>query len=135
MPLPSSFSYYGREDGGSIDSDVRRAYEDGSPKLKAIALSRLRILATLPRREWHEGYFKKLSGNCDGLWEIRFLAENVQQRPLGFHITETEFVILLWAREKGGKFVPKAACEIALRRKAELLQDRKLKHDLWLALE
>lgn len=122
-------------EAGVIKSDVRKTYDEGSAKLKATTLSRLRILASLQRSEWHEGYFKKLSGTCEGLWEIRFLADNVQQRPLGFHISNSEFVILYWAREIGGKFVPKKACEIALRRKDELSNDGSLKHELWLALE
>lgn len=135
MPLASFFSYYGEEHAGQIRSDIRDAYENGTPRLKARTISRLKILAGLPRSKWHEGYFKKLSGTCEGLWEIRFEADNVQQRPLGFHFSESEFVILLWAREKGGKFVPKAACEIALKRKAELLSNGAFRHALWLALE
>lgn len=135
MPLVSSFSYYGERGPGGVKSDIRDVYEQGTAQLRARTLSRLRILAGLPRVQWHEGYFKKLSGPCDGLWEIRFEANNVQQRPLGFHIRESEFVILFWAREKGGKFVPKKACEIALKRKTELLSNGNLKHALWLALE
>jgi hypothetical protein len=135
LPLRSSFSYYGETAGNAITSDIRETYENGSANLKSRTLSRLKILAGLARSEWHEGYFKKLSGSCEGLWEIRFVADNVQQRPLGFHISENEFVVLFWAREKGGKFVPRKACEIALRRKAELLQNGSLKHELWLTLE
>ena len=135
MPQASSFSYYGEEGSGKITSDIRETYEQGTARLKARTLSRLKILAGLPRSQWHEGYFKKLSGTCEGLWEIRFEADNVQQRPLGFHVTESEFVILYWAREKGDKFVPKKACEIALSRKAKVLKSGKLKHALWLALE
>jgi Phage derived protein Gp49-like (DUF891) len=135
LPLISSFSYYGESGPVEVKSDVRETYENGSPRLKARTLSRLKILAGLPRTQWHESYFKKLSGPCEGLWEIRFEADNVQQRPLGFHISGNEFVILFWAREKGDKFVPKKACEIALRRKAEILRNGNLKHVLWLALE
>jgi len=135
LPQTSSFSYYGEKSAAGVKSDIRDTYQNGSSRLKARTLSRLKILAGLPRPQWHEGYFKKLSGTCEGLWEIRFEAENVQQRPLGFHVTETEFVILFWAREKGGKFVPKKACEIALKRKAEVLKNGNLKHGLWLALE
>lgn len=135
MPLVSSFSYYGEKTAEAIKSDVRDTYEKGTPRLKARTLSRLKILAGLPKPQWHEGYFKKLSGPYDGLWEIRFEVDNVQQRPLGFHITDSEFVILFWAREKGDKFVPKTACEIALKRKAEVVQNGNLKHALWLALE
>lgn len=135
MALISSFSYYGEKSAEAIKSDIRDTYEEGTPRLKARTLSRLKILAGLPRAQWHEGYFKKLSGPCEGLWEIRFEVDNVQQRPLGFHVTETEFLILFWAREKGGKFVPNKACEIALKRKAEVLKNGNLKHALWLALE
>jgi len=131
----SSFSYYGETAPDGIKSDVRETFQNGTARLKARTLSRLKILAGLPRAQWHEGYFKKLSGPCEGLWEIRFEADNVQQRPLGFHIAESEFVILFWAREKGDKFVPKKACEIALKRKAEILSNGSLKHGLWLALE
>lgn len=135
MPLISSFSYYGERDAREMRSDVRDKYENGSARLKARTLSRLKILAGLSRAQWHEGYFKKLSGVCEGLWEIRFEADNVQQRPLGFHVTESEFLILFWAREKGDKFAPKKACEIALNRKAAVLANGNLKHAIWLALE
>jgi Phage derived protein Gp49-like (DUF891) len=135
VALISSFSYYGEKHADEVKSDIRDTYENGSARLKARTLSRLKILAGLSRTQWHEGYFKKLSGACEGLWEIRFDADNVQQRPLGFHVNETEFVILFWAREKGDQFVPKKACEIALKRKAEVLKNGNLKHALWLALE
>jgi hypothetical protein len=75
------------------------------------------------------------SGPCAGLAEIRFKADNVQQRPLGFHSGSQEFTILFWATEKGGKFVPLSACETALRRKAEVLGNKDRADDLWLALE
>ena len=135
MPFVSSFSYYGEAGPNGVKSDVRETYENGTPRLKARTLSRLKILASLPRAQWHEVYFKKLAGSCEGLWEIRFEADHVQQRPLGFHIAEDEFVMLFWAREKGDKFVPKKACEIALRRKAAILTNGNLKHALWIALE
>ena len=137
MPLLNRFSYYGAEavDDAPPESDVRGTYDSGSKQLKARTLSKLKILAQLPRKDWHEGYFKQLSGNCDGLSEIRFTADKVEQRPLGFHISKNEFVILFWAEERGDKFVPKAACEIALKRKEALLKNRKLKHALWLELE
>jgi hypothetical protein len=81
------------------------------------------------------GYCKKLEGECDGLYELRFKADKVQQRPLGLFLSDSIFVILLWATEKNDRFVPKAACEIALRRKVEVLANEKCAHALWLALE
>jgi hypothetical protein len=115
--------------------DVKEAYDGGSKKLRAQFLSKLKILAQLPRAEWHDVYFKNLSGPCDGLSELRFKADGVQQRPLGFHLTSTEFIILFWATEKGNKFVPLSACEKALTRKQEILTGTSKAHALWLALE
>jgi hypothetical protein len=132
LPLLCRFSYYVDQSG---TGDVRETYDGGSKKLRAQFLSKLKILAQLPRSEWHDVYFKNLSGSCDGLSEIRFKVDGVQQRPLGFHITGHEFVILFWATEKGNKFVPLSACEKALTRKQEILTGTSKAHALWLTLE
>lgn len=132
MPLLTSFRYYADHTGGS---DVKTAYENGSAKLKAKFVSRLKTLASLPRSEWHELYHKALSGAADGLCEIRFKADRKQQRPLGVHLGRDQFVILFWAVEVGDRFVPKSAPEIALRRLEEIREDEGLIHDLWVALE
>jgi hypothetical protein len=132
LPLLSHFSYYVDQSG---KGDVRETYDGGSKKLRAQFLSKLKILAQLPRGEWHDVYFKNLNGSCDGLSEIRFKVDGVQQRPLGFHIAVNEFVILFWATEKGNKFVPLSACEKALTRKHEILTGTSKTHALWLALE
>jgi hypothetical protein len=132
LPLLCRFSYYVDQSG---TGDVRETYDGGSSQLRARFLSKLKILAHLPRDEWHDVYFKNLSGPCDGLSELRFKANGVQQRPLGFHLTNTDFVILFWATEKGNKFVPLSACERALTRKQEILTGTSKAHALWLALE
>lgn len=127
-----SFRYYGPPNGGG---DVKDSYDNGSAQLKARFLSRLKILASLPANEWVEPYFKSLAGECDGLSEIRFKADKVQQRPLGFRTGPNEFTILFWATEKGSKFVPKSACKTALARKAELDKGKGTTHELWITLE
>jgi hypothetical protein len=127
-----SFRYYGPAGGGG---DVRDAYDNGSAKFKGKFLSRLKILAALPVTEWVEPYAKMLKGDCDGLVEIRFKADDVQQRPLGFRSGENEFTILFWAIEKNNKFVPLSACAKAKARKAELEHNEELVHAIWLALE
>jgi len=114
---------------------MRETYDGGSTQLRARFLSRVTSLAQLSRDEWHDGYFKNLSGPGDGLSELRFKADRVQQRPLGFHLSNAEFVILFWATEKGGKFVPLSACEKAQKRKLEILAGTSKAHALWLALE
>jgi hypothetical protein len=103
LPIVSRFRYY----GDTPNSDVKSIYDDGSPQLKGRFLSRVKILAQLTRTGWHEGYCKKLEGKCDGLSELRFKADGVQQRPLGFFQASGDFLILFWATEKNGRFVPK----------------------------
>jgi hypothetical protein len=132
LPLICRFSYYVDQSG---TGDVKETYDSGSKQLRARFLGRLKTLAGLSREDWHDGYFKNLSGPCDGLSELRFKSDRVQQRPLGFHISNTEFVILFWATEKGDKFSPLSACEKALKRKHEILSGTSKAHAIWLALE
>ncbi len=93
------------------------------------------MLTQLPRAEWNENLYRDLHGPCSGLGEIKFFADKVQQRPLGFHSGGAEFTILFCAKEKGGKFVPLSACEKAIARRDEVLKYRSRTNALWLALE
>jgi hypothetical protein len=88
---------------------VKDSYDAGCKKLRAKFLSRITTLAQLEFFEWREPPFKMLHGECDGLGEIRFKADGVQQRPLGFRSGTREFTIVFWAVEKGNKFVPRDA--------------------------
>jgi hypothetical protein len=115
--------------------EIRAAYDRLSGKGQGRFLARLQMLASLNGDEWHETYYKKLSGECDGLWELRFKADGVQQRPLCFRSGPNELTLLFWAQEKNSRFVPRSACAVALRRKSEVLHDRNRAHALWLALE
>jgi hypothetical protein len=114
---------------------VKDSHDAGSKKLKAKFLSRIITLAQLEFWEWREPPFKTLHGECIGLGEIRFKADGVEQRPLGFRSGPKEFTIVFWAVEKENKFVPREACRRALERKSEILADRKRSDDLWLASE
>jgi hypothetical protein len=132
MPTIWSFRYY----VGRGDRDELREKVDGaSAQLRARLTSRLRILATLPFGEWNENLYKPLHGECAGLAELRFKADNVQQRPLGFRSGNQEFTILFWAIEKGWKFAPANACQRALERKTEALADRSVTNAIWFALD
>ena len=113
---------------------VRDWYDSQSKKVKAKFVSRLRMLATLPFSEWNETLHKALHREGAGLNEIRFKADNVQQRPLGFRSGPREFTLLLCATEKSNRFIPANACEIALARKQEV-QNRSKTNALWLASE
>jgi hypothetical protein len=132
MAVLWSFRCY-RSDNGT--DEVRAWYESGSKQLQARFLSRLKTLAQQARNEWHGNWYKPLHGECDGLGEIRFIADKVQQRPLGFRSGDYEFTILLCVKEKGGKFVPLGACKKALARRDEILKDRSRTNALWLVLE
>jgi hypothetical protein len=110
-------------------------HDAGSAQLRAKFRSRLMILAQLPRQEWHETYVKQLNGEGEGLSEIRFEANNVMQRPLGFVSARNEFTILFWAIEKGNKFVPRSACVTALDWKSKVSANRSLSDAIWFALE
>ncbi len=132
MPVLWQFRCYLSEDG---TDEIRAWYDGGSKHLRARFLGRLKILAQLPRAEWHESLYKDLHGPCNGLGEIRFFADKIQHRPLGFRSGDTEFTILFCAKEKGGKFVPLSACGKAIARRDEVLEDRSRTNALWHALE
>lgn len=120
------FQYYRRRDK---ESDVGDTYKNGTPDLRAKFISRISALSKLPREEWNSVMFKPLKGDCAGLFEIRFKANRVQQRPIGYFSASDEFTVLVWAEERNGRFVPKSACEIAFRRKAEFEADRGLSNE------
>ena len=114
---------------------VRKWYDSETKKVQAKFFSRLRMLAQVPLSEWNDNLYKNLHGDGSGLGEIRFKAENVQQRPIVFRSGETEFTILFCATEKSNRFVPRNTCDIAQTRKAEVVEDRGRCYELWLALE
>ncbi len=132
MTILWSFRCYRLANG---TDEVRAWYDGGSKQLQARFLSRMRTLVHLPRTEWHGNWHKTLHGECGGLSEIRFIADNVQQRPLGFQSGDAEFTILFCAKEKGGKFVPLNACKKAIARRDEVLKNRSQTNALWLVLE
>jgi hypothetical protein len=78
---------------------------------------------------------KDLRGDAAGLREIRFKADGVQQRPIGFRSGELEFTLLLWAQHWGAKWRPSQAFEIAQKRKDEVQASRNRTDELWIALE
>ncbi len=132
MTILWTFRCYRSADG---TDEVRDWYDGGSKQLRARFLSRMRTLAQLARNEWHENLYKDLHGACSGLGEIKFIADKVQQRPLGFYSGADEFTILFCAKEKEGKFVPLSACKKAITRRNEVLKDRSRTNALWLAME
>lgn len=128
-----SFRYYLAE---GRPGDVRAIHDAGTTRLKVNFKSKLGNLGRLEIHDWREPLAKRLSGVCDGLIEIRFKVDGVQQRPLGFVSGHNEFTILFWATEKNDRFVPKSACATALAWKQLVIGDKEATtDDLWIALE
>lgn len=132
--MPASWTFHCYVSAAGAD-EIRKWHDQQSKQVRARFLSRLRILSQLPFLEWNTNFYKDLHGDCDGLGEIRFKADKVQQRPLGFRSGENEFTILFCATEKEDRFVPLSACRTALNRKAEILDGRRRTNALWLTLE
>jgi len=127
-----TFKCYKSPDG---TDQIREVYGAKQRQARTKFASRLRILSLLPYDEWHAELYKELHGKAAGVAEIRFKADGVQQRVLGYRSGESEFSLLFWAIEKSNKFVPLSAPATALERKAEAEKSKDRTHALWLALE
>lgn len=111
-----SFSTYVDSAGKPVvQQDVDRQSEAWLEHFRA----RVKYLAVTRAVDWHEPQAKKLKG-ANGVYEIRFKADGVQQRPLGFFGPgASEFTILTLAAKKQDVYKPHAAIETAgQRRKA-----------------
>lgn len=128
------FRCYVRASERNVREDERQDVVDewihaaGDDAFEAALDTRLKYLAQQPRTEWKLPYFRLLHGPCIGLGEVRFKHASVQQRLLGAATGDGEYTWLLGAIEKGGKFVPKDACETALKRLAEVKHNRSNAH-------
>lgn len=69
-------------------------------------------------------YFSPLTG-YRGIYEIKFIVQNTQYRPLGcYGLGKNEFTILIGAWEIGDRFEPLDAPEMALTRRQEVFEGR-----------
>jgi len=104
---------------------IRDWYDEQAPEVQAefdVALSYLR---EQPPAQWVRPSFGTLRGKCAGLEEIRFKANKIQHRPIGFFGPEgMQFTLLLCATEKDRKFIPPSTCDTAQRRKAIVLNNK-----------
>jgi len=120
------------------------AWFDGGARVGATKQARakfrnkLRNLSRLPRGQWRRPLFDTLGEECTGLSEIRFDANNVPWRPLGFFLEiddgEEVFALVLCASKDEHGWIPRNACALGLSRKAEILANRTRVHDLPIAL-
>lgn len=104
-------------------NEVQETYSSGTDNLKAELEVALEYLKVRERQEWQRPHAHKLS-KCDkfrDFFEIRFIANRLQQRPIGYFGPQpNDFTILLWATEKGGKLIPASWCQKANRRRQEI---------------
>lgn len=96
-----------------IDEWIETASDDALAKFD----SRLLMLTQLQSANWKYEHAHHLSGVCNGLFEIRFQANNVAHRPLCcFGPNRMTFTVLFFATEHNGNLRPKGACTTALAR-------------------
>lgn len=86
---------------------------------------RVIYLRDQPPPMWRDPYAKRLSAEndpqCKDIYEIRFKAQRVQQRPLGYFGPEPDiFTIVLWVTHKGKQWIPREYCRIARERWAKV---------------
>lgn len=88
---------------------VQEQISTGSAALRANYVTAVEYLENQDKQGWRRPHAAKLSkqkGFRD-FYEIRFKADNVQQRPIGyFGPNADDFTILLWATEKGNSLKP-----------------------------
>lgn len=101
-------------------NDTQKAI-DGYDSYGRSAFSRaVQHLAITPKIEWNEPHGKKLK-NEDPLYEIRYKANNRQERALGYFGPDGDtFVIVLICYHKGRVYTPADAFKSARRRMEQI---------------
>jgi hypothetical protein len=130
--MPSFRSYLDQN-----GTDVIREWFDNratTKQARAKFRNKLRNLARLDRGEWRRPLYNILGKECTGLSEIRFDANNVPWRPLGFFQTDDIFVLVICASKDEHGWTPRNACTVGLRRKAEILANPARAHGLPITL-
>jgi hypothetical protein len=132
MALIWTFRSYVDQGGTDVIKDW---FDHATKQARGKFRSKLRILGQLERSEWRRPLFDTLNEECTGLWEVRFEANSVPWRPLGFFHGIEMFALVICASKNDDRWIPGNACEIGLRRKAEILRNPARVHDLPITLE
>jgi hypothetical protein len=129
-PPPWRYRCYLSENG---EDEIRRWYEGQSREYRRKFLVRAQALRGLPLSEWRPPLFRWLRGVGQGLGEVRFKADGVQQRVLGFRGPDPDlFTFLYPAKEKSDRFIPRNAIQIALEMKAVVEANGDRSDECWL---
>lgn len=117
----------------SAEDEIKRCYSRQSRQWRQKFLDRLLALRGLPPEEWELPLFRWLRGEVRGIGEVRFKADSIQQRILGFRGPDPDlFTFLFVAQEKNDTFTPKNAIEIAQERKAAIEANKDHSRECWL---
>jgi hypothetical protein len=103
--------------------EVQETYDSGSAELQASLEVALGYLKSQPKQDWRRPNASKLNKErrFRDFYEIRFKANKVQQRPIGYFGPNSEdFTILIWAIEQGNALKPKAWHDIATRHMTDI---------------
>lgn len=118
-----TFKCFLKEKESDLVDVVTEWYEEQSVEVQAKFDNTIEFLSQQPN--WERPHIGVLTDECKGLIEIRFKADRKQHRPLGCYDGVKTFLFLLpEVIEKDNKFIPKNACNIALRRKNIVEGDR-----------
>lgn len=100
--------------------DVQNAIDRLGDTGHANFAAQVKYLAITEIKSWHEPKAKKLVG-FDGLYEIRFKANNSATRAIGyFGPGPNEFTILIICNHKGNVYKPADAIETAASRRKQI---------------
>jgi hypothetical protein len=128
--MPTFRSYVDR-DGVDVISDW---FDHATKQARAKFRNKLRNLSRLRRNEWRRPLFDTLGEECRGLSEIRFDANNVPWRPLGFFQLDDAggdvFTLVICASKDEHGWIPRNACALGLARRVEILTNPARAHDL-----
>jgi len=118
----------------ALRDDVKAWYDRQSKEWRSKFAGRLFALRELPFDEWKPLLFRWLREDGQGLGEIRFKADRIQQRPLGFRGPQPDVFTIVFpsAQEKKSRFVPANAIAQAQRLKTDIEIHRKHTVDCWL---
>lgn len=104
-------------------NEIQETYNNGTDELQAEIFVEIEYLRVRNRKDWTRPHAAKLN-KCQefrDFFEIRIYANKVENRPIGyFGPGNDDFTILVWAIEKGNKFIPSGWCEKANRRRKEI---------------
>jgi hypothetical protein len=101
-------------------SHVKDWYDGLPESTRGTVWAKIRFLKQQPRHYWKRPQFDELHGDGNGLGEIRFKLDNVQNILIGYFGPERmEFTIVAHAIEKGTRYRPPNAIKTAQARKRE----------------